>query len=138
MNTLDHYTIETGHLRASPRGEVADNVIRQLSPLLRSGDHVMPFPDGYSVQVTIEGTSLAATLRPTGGAPLVTVMVAVDEPGLARILADTGARPPKPLRVPAALVTVHPTAALDQDAVGWLGDFERCLAWAWIERQATK
>jgi len=26
----------------------------------------------------------------------------------------------------------HPALALDGEAMGWIGDFERCVAWAWL------
>ena len=136
--TLHHYTVESGHLRESPRSEVGDDVIALLVPLLVAGEHAMPHPTGYRLRVTVDGTALAATVHSPAGAPLVTTVVVVDEAGLAAALRVTGARPPMPLRPPAAIVTLHPTARLDAGSLGWLGDFERCLAWAWIEATNAK
>jgi hypothetical protein len=133
-NQLCHYTIATGHTRRSPRFEVSDGIIEVLRPLLAAGEHDLPRFPGYRVRVTIEGTTLAATLL-SKCAPLVTTFVVLDEPGLEGVLTVTGCKPSGTISLPAALVETHPTLALDQDAVGWLGDFERCLAWAWIERR---
>lgn len=94
----------------------------------------MPHPPGYRLRVTVDGTVLAATVYSPAGAPLATTLVAVDDAGLAAALRVTGARPPMPLRAPAAIVTLHPTAMLDAGSLGWLGDFERCLAWAWVDK----
>lgn len=130
--TLNHYTITTGHNRVSPRSEVTAEVIAALQPLLSSGEHAMPGPPGYRVRVTIDGSALAATVR-RGDSPLVTVLVCPDATALARATRATGAIPSVPLSPPVLLIDVHPTASGDP-SLSWLGDFERCLAWAWIER----
>lgn len=130
--TLCHYTIATGHVRQSPRSEVDDDVIAVLRPLLRSGDHRLPGPPGYRLRVTIDGTVLAATVT-RGPAPLATVMVCLDQAGLDRALEATGTIPAVRLTLPCALADLHPTLAMDMEAAGWIGDLERCLAWAWIE-----
>lgn len=40
-------------------------------------------------------------------------------------------QPPAP-SVPWVAVRLHETATLWPEALSWLGDFERCLAWAWV------
>ncbi|MCL2779619.1 MAG: hypothetical protein FWD73_16635 [Polyangiaceae bacterium] len=135
---MQHYTIETGHCRESPRSEVSDAVITALTPLLVSGTHKLPAPRGYQMRVTVDGQQLAATALTPSGAPLVTAVVAVDDAGLSAVLRATGAHPAIPLRAPALLVTIHPTIALDAGASSWLGDWERCVAWAWIDRVKAK
>ena len=35
---------------------------------------------------------------------------------------------------PYCAVAVHPSIAAYSEPVEWLGDFERCVAWAWITR----
>lgn len=133
--SLAHYTVTTGHLRQSPRSEVSDDVIAALLPLLVPGEHPMPAPPGYRLRVTLAGTALAATVLTSGGAPLATVYACADQPALDAALhavrEQLTDREPA-LLPPAALVVLHPTIALDPGASDWLGDFERCLAWAWI------
>lgn len=133
---LCHYTITTGHARQSPRSEVSDGILDFLAPLLATGEHEMPRFSEYRVRVTIEGSTLEATVS-RGDTPLVTTFVVVDQAGLDRVLRATGCIPAVALTLPAALVETHPTLQLDRDAIGWLGDFERCLAWAWIERRPS-
>jgi hypothetical protein len=130
--TLDHYTITTGHLRESPRAEVTIP-LDMLADQLTTGVHPMPNFEGYSVRSTVAGTMLAATVF-YGPAPLVTALCVVDAAGLAEALRLTGARPPRRLEAPACLVTVHPTIMAAPDAQSWIGDWERCLAWAWVEK----
>lgn len=137
--TLCHYTITTGHVRRSPRSEVGDDVISVLVPLLAPGEHAIPRTPGYRVRVTIDRGVYAATVlsdrrADAAGAPLVTIMVATDPEGLDAIRRTTGAHWAAAIELPACIVEAHATLGLDRDAIGWLGDFERCLAWAWVER----
>lgn len=134
---LQHYTIDTGHCRESDRREVSDDVIASLASLLRAGEHEMPSPPGgYRLRVTQDGTVLAATVLSSAGAPLATMFACVDDAGIKAAVLASGAKPAVSLRAPAVLATLHPTISLDISATGWLGDFERCLAWAWLEREA--
>lgn len=135
---MHHYTIDTGHCRNTTRDEVSDDILELLSPLLRNGDHSLPHPfERYRLRVTIVGRSLAATVY-SGPAPLVTTYVVTDAAGLAEVLRITGAIPATPLTPPAIIVQTHPSIVVDRDAIGWLGDFEKCLGWAWVETQNAK
>lgn len=132
MTTIAHLTLATGHMRASPRSEVGDDAIRALAPLMRGGRHPVPgFPDHEAKVTTHEGALMATVFR--GEIPLVTFAVATDAASLASIvrLLEVTER----LTIPACVVQLLPTAHLDPDAMHWLGDFERCLAWAWVERR---
>jgi len=138
-STIPHYTIEANHIRHASRSEVSDDLLASLKPLLSNGRHVLPVIDGYSVDSSVCGSILAATIcserNPFGEAlPLVTAYVCEDESGLASVLRVTGARNHPELRAPCVVATMHPTAMTDKKAMGWMGDFERCLAWAWLER----
>ena len=71
--------------------------------------------------------------------PLVTFGVAQrsrhSEPLWAMLLANF--EHAKGLQQPATpwcAVIVHPSIMMHADAIGWLGDFKRCVAWAWITR----
>lgn len=133
--TLCHYTITTGHVRQSARSEVRDDVIERLAPLLQPGDHAMPGPFGdYRLRVTVDGSTLAATVITVTGVPLATTIVCIDQAGLDAALRATGMIPAVEITLPCALVEIHPTLALDPGASDWLGDFEKCLAWTWLER----
>jgi hypothetical protein len=43
--------------------------------------------------------------------------------------------PVKPASLPWCAVILTPNAARQIDQMDWLGDFERCLAWAWLDKQ---
>ncbi len=130
-----HLTLQSGHARQSPRSEVSDAVIAELAPLLRSGRHPVPNCAGYTMQVTIDGSALLATLRGAQDAPLVTAGVAPDAAALEALRALHGAKLPATITAPACVDDIHPTAVLDPDAMGWSGDWSRCGAWAWIEHR---
>lgn len=132
MKSLNHYTITTGHNRVSPRSEVSAEAIAAVGPLLSAGNHQMPGFGDYVVRVTIEGAVLAATVQ-RGRKPIATAIVCADEAGFSAALKSTGCIPAVVLTPPALLVDVYATAAGDS-ALEWVGDFERCLAWAWLER----
>ena len=161
IDYLHHITTSTGHTRRSPRSEVADDTLAIVRPILRAalrGRAAIPgVPDGYSITAASEGDSLIATVwhdhewppSATVGreqdhapriatdpyAPLVTIGVArSDADALAlwaqlRTHGDVALDRPPPAAWCAAVI--HQTIALYPDAAHWLGDFERCLAWAW-------
>ena len=153
-NTLHHYTVPTGHTRQCRRSEVHPQVLEQLRPLLKNGRHKMPIAGGYTLLVSIEGNCLLATVF-CGERPCVSVGVAPDAEASAKLWPiiergylealdaikmqpgqDAAARHPLPPNgVPwcaAYLVLATPAEAY------WIADFERCLAWAWIEKVRAK
>jgi len=134
MRALCHYTLETGDIRRSPRSEVGDDVIRALRPMLACGTYDVPGVDEHTCRVTTAGRVLLATVF-VGSAPLVTFGCAVDVAGLRALCELMHVQPGADVWAPACLVRVEPSAALvGHDSLHWLGDFERCLAWAWVER----
>ena len=144
---MTHLTLNTGHARTSPRGEVSDATIAALTPSLSPGRHPLPIPGGYEVAVTADGAAMIATVYAPGDRPLATFGVAPDDdaadvvwpvlelhyhaltdlPGL-RSADFVAARRPDTTPWVAAIV-ILPTPAES----AWLGDYERCLAWAWLE-----
>ncbi len=148
-----HYTLNTGHTRQSPREEVADDAIAACRPLLTVSDHhVLPGEfTAYRVGVRIRGSALLATIREVTGRPCVIIGVAPDiaaadivwptieqeylwisesVPGIRE--ADFAA-PHRPLITPwCAAMTFLATPS----EAYWMADFERVLAWAWIEETA--
>lgn len=129
-----HLTLNTGHARVSPRAEVADHVLPIVAPLLKPGRHAVPgVIGGYELAVPVceagwLGTVYQATL------PIATIGVAADDADAAVIwpaLLAVYRQPAKMPQPPWCSVVLHLVAP----AYDWLGDFERCLAWTWIESQ---
>jgi hypothetical protein len=149
MTDLIHYTLNTGHTRASPRSEVGNEIITLMTPWLEPGEYDLPeqFP-GHRVVVPLCEHGFGFTVY-GGKAPLVTCGVADTDQAAAEVwpalesmylkitdrqpFAGAGSQAPKmPVYLPwLSVVLVFPSPAVE-----WLGDFERCLAWAWLERKA--
>jgi hypothetical protein len=152
---LHHVTLQSGHVRESPREEVRGSVIRELAPLLGrivAGDEVaVPWVDDPPCTMTGAAAGDAAIVTvwgPPDGedpVPLATIGVASGPAEADRLWAMlhvpytamlgelvTPADQPPPTPWCAARLEVglalHPEAAL------FLGDLERCIAWTWIER----
>lgn len=137
---LSHYTMNTGDLRMSLRSEVADDVVAQLAPMLVPGEHDIPGFFPYLCNVETEGRLLVAEVRVRGlSLPICTFCVydsIADEDQAFRRLGFIVARAPESKRTPPCiLVQLHDEALLHTAAMLWMGDFERCLAWAWIEHR---
>ena len=143
-----HYTLNTGHIRMSPRSEVADDIIDVLRPIVEEGEHIIR---GILVVVPHTDHGFVATIYadPDGRVPLCTIGVAdtihaeeeiwpcledmylrITDGG---IMARAGFQSPrKPTSLPWLAVVLH-GALVRPETMEWLGDMERCLAWAWLE-----
>ncbi|MBP2302502.1 hypothetical protein [Azospirillum picis] len=160
---LDHVTLTTGHSRRSPRSEVSEEVVSLLAAWLdrallpddplKAPPVPLPVPElqdftshvftlAGGLIVTVYGPDIL-TVPPAAPEPipLVTFAVARRSRGADKLWdtllqAAPGVAPPVMPRTPWVAVVEHPTEPIFPDAVGWLGDFERCVAWAWIERVA--
>jgi hypothetical protein len=130
---MHHVTLTTGHTRVSPRGEVADQVLAACEPLLAPGRHRIPgVMGGYELVVPVCQHGWAGTVY-QGSVPVATIGVADDEASASEIWPALvkmhgGGAPAQP-PLPWCAVVLHAVAP----AYEWLGDFERCLAWAWLE-----
>lgn len=155
---INHLTLNTGHLARTSRADVSDSALAILSPWLRaaiSSGPPAPLPVAelchYSAQTLVENGALVVTVtgpagphkpgQPHPGAtmPLVTIGVAQRSRQAAPLwsMLTTAFGNPRSVRMPAdpwVVVALHPTLAKYPDAAHWLGDFERCVAWAWITR----
>lgn len=153
-----HYTLNTGHTRVSPRSEVSDDVIAMLQPMFAGlpelGEHLIPNTDLW-VSPTVgsprRGLMLAPIYRKTGGIHHNVAWVGVcDKPSdtdawdcIERLylgLTDEGqlaaadlAPPRKPASTPWCAVILDTHSAKNIEQMDWLGDFERCLAWAYLD-----
>lgn len=156
-NFINHITLSTGHCRRSPRSEVDDATLALLHPWLertRTSGNIEPLPvaplSHFGARV-IKEIGLVVTIygprgphtpgKPHSGEwlPLVTLGIAQRsrESGdlWAQLVANFGTRPgviaPS---TPWVAVAIHDTIGGYLDALQWLGDLERCIAWAWVTR----
>lgn len=145
---IRHVTLTTGHTHDSYREDISEEALAHCQSLLaalRSATEgqMMPIPcvGEYYLSGQAAGACLVATVW--SGEPsvcLATIGVAAHSRCGARlwrelhrwgetpVVTDPERCPPEPW-VAAALdtgIAHHP------DAAHWLGDFERCLAWAWV------
>lgn len=153
-----HATLNTGHMRRSPRSEVRAAVIDGLAPTIDAAlaagtapppEILIPGMDGATLMLASEGRAscLGQIWTPLGEerrAILSFGVATTSRAGAAlwRLLHDTAIgvdlatdreRPPA---APWLGVRLEIAAALVGDG-SWLtmaADLERCLAWAWIER----
>lgn len=157
MSYIGHITLATGHTSRIKRGDVSGETLARVAPwlaaLVESGQPA-PLPvsgladytghasvvDGALI-VTISG--VATTAGPMAGKtpPLITMGVAKRSrqgAALWPLLTGPVMPPAKPgLQRPGEPwcgVAIWPTIALHPEALEWLGDLERCIAWAWLER----
>lgn len=143
-----HLTLNSGHVRESPRSEVDDAVVATLTPFTAPGQRLLPIPGDYVVRTDqAEGGGLLATVFAPGARPCITVGVAANDseadvvwphleqlylrvtdlPGLRAADFEPPRRPVSTPWVVAVVIAAGPAEAY------WMGDFERCLAWAYLE-----
>lgn len=135
MIHLIHLTLNTGHIRVSPRNEVSNDVIAALQPVVRAGGGLLPGPPGYRMTIDREGRNAVYTIYriDDGGAtaPLVTCTLAQEASMRTMTMSVQGMA--MPVRYPWLAVEIHGSALADPESIGWLGDLERCIAWTIIE-----
>lgn len=157
---IHHVTLTTGHSRRSFRHECDSRLLAQLGPVVVECDHrgtaEFPAPTGIMRLDRIVESDRPSkhvriwTIREPQGPPLVTLAAATDDragAGIWRALHD-GHREPVPLatradRRPGApwlAVMLHLPAIVPapHPALSWLGDAERCIAWAWIKTNGSR
>ncbi len=123
---LDHVTVETGHIRSSPRSEVAAEVLVVLRSALavafETADPVLVGGGWTMVAMEIED-ALTAALYPPG-------MAYPGPPGLMLWVRHRDGRPPLLESSITGMALGTPfdlrTAAMEA------GDLGRCVAWAWL------
>lgn len=154
---LNCITLSTGHCLRTPRSEVHDETLALLVPWLNRAvetGNVEPLPvpalshfgaraiKDIGLVVTIYGPlGPHMTGHPHSGKwlPLSTLGIAQRSRESADLwvsmLAHFGGKPGITAPgAPWAAVAIHATLGGYPDALQWLTDFERCLAWAWISR----
>lgn len=153
---LNHVTINTGHTGQSPRAQVHGEIIDMLTPVITGKANRIPVV-GWPIHIIrpfdgenfpIDGAAfftLSGTVAGNRVAHLVHCAVcwdpALDEEAwkmAMQITKATHQEPSPSLKRPDATpwlaVALDPGMYLaDQEAIAMLGDFERCMAWAFIE-----
>lgn len=145
MSYINHITLSTGHNRRSPKHEVGAVTIAWLRPWLDkllAGGVPLPLPEpslaAYSASAHIEQGGLVMTVF-AGADALVTFAVAArsrqSDPLWAYMTAQHGAAPGLAApAVPWLAVALRPGLVAHSAAIEWVGDFERCVAWAWLSQ----
>jgi hypothetical protein len=156
ITTLQHITFQTGQARATQRSEVDPVFLKQLAKMVRDCDRAgsveAPTPSGLMVlnKIGLPGESRDVacwSLKRPDDAPLMTQALALKkEQGDAlwrELHGSLGQIEPKfvtpanrPPTEPWLGVALHLPLLLwegEWKPLEWLGDFERCVAWAWID-----
>lgn len=155
---LNHITLNTGHLARTSRTDVAPAVTQLLAGWLpgtiNSGKtHPLPAPElsHFSAQMFVQDGALVVTVsapvgphppgKPHAGRtmPLVTFGVAQRSrqgaPLWRMLVGAFGSMAGlQQAGTPYCAVAIHPSMPIYKGPTEWLGDFERCVAWAWITR----
>lgn len=141
MQTLNHYTLNTGHNRASSRSEVGEDIINDLSPVVRADGGEI---HGYYLSISwAQEVGGAVYTFNRGEMPLVTCGLATSGAAAAEVweavshmMQQMGWKqahemPPHLPWLADVVVAAHPAAAEDLHI---MGDASRCVAWTIIER----
>lgn len=148
---LVHYTLNSGHSHLSPRSEVPAEVIEQLQGLLYEGTHTIPVEgDRFRVRIRHYDKGMIAAVL-DGERDVVLFGIAPDTDSASAVwnelvkqydefreeITDLGVTLPAaacPKSTPWCAAAVF---IAGPDVMLWVADFERCLAWAWIEREGA-
>jgi hypothetical protein len=145
---IEHVILDTGHARRSPRSAIEDEIIRVLDAsfdraITTGAREPIPGWAPFSFNVTTEAGAAIVNLW-REATPVVTFGIAADpasSPKLWRLLHEGGAgkhatSPDRPPATPWIGARMEIGAALTApDDLLWIADFERCLAWAFIDRR---
>lgn len=157
---LQHITLNTAHISRADRADVSDAAIAMIAPWMLDGfskDKPVPLPvadlSHYSAHFKVDDGALICTVyapfkphvsgQPSDDSSLPVATFAVAQRsrhahawGL--LVNAFGAHPgiTSP-STPWLAVHIHESAAAYINSMDWLGDFERCCAWAWITRNTT-
>lgn len=156
-NYINHITLATGDCRQSPRAEVDDATLAVLIPWLKkaiASGNIEPLPvqplSHFGARV-IRSIGLVVTIYGPRGPhivghahtgewlPIVTLGIAQRSRESSDLFgwlkSNFGAKPDiiAP-QTPWVAVSIHDNIVAYLDALQWLGDLERCIAWAWVTR----
>lgn len=140
LTELYHLTIHTGHLRMSARGEVDDASIEAVSQWIKNGEEANKLFPGYTFMYEPVGANLVSHLL-HNDQRVVSFVVGVDDQAqqlvktMAAELAPYWHEDTLPLPFCAAFFDPDIDRSQTEDKL-WFGDYERVVAWTWIEEQA--
>ena len=127
-----HETIQTEHTRRSFLSEVAPDVLAKVRSMLEANQFVLPGGAECRVVWRVQHC-LEVEVYTTLGNRLVRIGIAIvagcGDALWERLGGAVGAQPSEPWC--AASLDARGLET-DPEAYLWLGDFERCLAWAWL------
>lgn len=146
---IEHITLDTGLTWLSPRDEVTDEAVsvcrRLIADMLAGAESAVPEMSATIMGKAL-GTCLLATVRDgSTRAPLLMIGIAAQDRDAAVLWQVSQIRGGNMLRLatseqpcpPAPWVAARPESGLARhpEHVHGLADFERRLAWAWLEGQ---
>lgn len=146
-----HYTLNTGTAITSSRIEISDAVIAVCQTLLEPGQYGMPVPQlseyvinirengngGLLFSIECEGNIIAACGVADSEQSAEVMWIVIERTYLNFTdqgpVVESNLEPPVcPTSLPWLAVIL--TGSTDElHTVAWLGDFVRCMAWAWLE-----
>jgi len=139
-----HVNLQTNKSARSYRADVGEAAIEALQPVVqKDGEYDVPNVAGRKLVVTRSGKLLLATVQ--AETPICTIAVAAQTVGADRLWAMLHENVKLATRrdyIPdenpwSALRTEVGLADHPEDAQ-WLPDFERCLAWTWLDKVQPK
>lgn len=147
MKYINHITLSTGHIARTSRADVTDDTIKALKPWLQAAlDYVDPYPlpgplgvrDGFAMSASVERGGLICHVGHHDDDPLVTFGVAARSRQSGELWAWLCAQygSSEALKAPGTpwcAVALRSAFMQQHGAAAWIGDFERCVAWTWLE-----
>lgn len=144
MSYLYHVTLDTGDIGTFDRASVSDAALatvgRHLKRAVSAGRDIIP-TTGCTLMASHAGPFFLGTILNFTGAPILTFGVAPRSLGAHKLWemltserelsSDPGEAPPAPWLA----VRMEP-GATRATLADWMPDYERCIAWAWIEGMA--
>lgn len=143
---VHHVTITTGHTRKSFRDEVDDDAVEFCRALIAQAiNGARPVVPGtnrcwLSADTSRKRGLLCSVRDPQTDKPIVTFAIAPNSLSAAvlwRLLVETASTPVVPVDCPPApycAVRLEQAAMNHAPVLPVLADFERCIAWAWLEK----
>jgi hypothetical protein len=140
MTDLYHLTIHTGQTRMSLRQEVEDTSIQTVGTWIRRGKEKNDLFPGYEFTYEPAGANLVSHLHYNGQRVLSLVVGADDNAQqlvkkMAVELAPYWHAESLPLPFCAVFFDADIDHSKTEDKL-WMGDYERVVAWTWIEKRA--
>ena len=142
---VQHVTLDSGHVRRSPRAEVRDDIVSMLDGWIGrmlAGETVSA-GSGMLLTAQARGRCLLVEVAAEDSLdPLASIGIGTHSrcgaPLWRELHADargTATSPDRPPAEPWVAARLRPDLAQHLGIAEILGDLERCLAWTWIERR---